>query len=208
MVRYILCLLSQVCLTSLCLSHVSSLSHVSFLSHVDCVSHVSCLSHIFCHTSPAQEGRDWPAAAYQWDAKKLYRFDLYQYWYFYSGFGGLMKPISGLRQFICFGNLNGLCGLKYNFADMRFSGPRLNPLTAACRYIDHQHIFWKLHAIPTVDDVSFSPLGNRSWVPLPTPPQHEHLIYDEFVQPQPLKKAKTLKRGSNGGGCKKKSLKR
>ena len=36
-----------------------------------------------------------------------------------------MKPISALRQFICFGILNGLCGLKYNFADMRFSGPRL-----------------------------------------------------------------------------------
>ena len=80
-----------------------------------------------------------------------------------------------------------------------------NPLAAACRYIDHQHIFCKLHAIPTVNDVSFSPLGNQSWIPLPTPPQHEHLIYDEFVQPQPLKKAKTLKRGSNGGRYKKKS---
>ena len=70
-----------------------------------------------------------------------------------------------------------------------------NPLAVPCRYIDHHHIFSKLHAIPTVDDVSFSPLGNQSWVPLPTPPQHEHLIYDEFVQPQPLKKAKTLKKG-------------
>ena len=95
-------LTSIACLTSLCLSHVSS------LSHVDCLSHVSCLSHISCHTSPSQEGWDWPAAAYQWDATKLCRLDFYRYWYIFSEFRDLVKSISGFRQFSCFNALSGL----------------------------------------------------------------------------------------------------
>ena len=65
---------------------------------------------------------------YKRDAKKSTDFIYTGTRYRFSGFSGLIKPISGLRPFSCF---SALIGLKPNFGvtDMNFSGLRLKRLS-------------------------------------------------------------------------------